>query len=877
MVVGRYRIIGLLGHGGMGEVYRADDLKLGQAVALKFLPRALAGDPMRRERFLAEVRIARRVAHPNVCRVYDIAEVGGRQFLSMEYVDGEDLASLLKRIGRLPADKAIDIARQISAGLAAAHDSGILHRDLKPANVMLDGRGRVRITDFGLAVAADAAQVEGGASGTPAYMAPEQLAGKGASARSDIYSLGLVLYELYTGKRAFTTPSLDDLRPRMEQGTPTAPSELINDMDPVVERVIMRALAPDPRARPASAAQVAAALPGGNLLDAVLQAGETPSPEMVAASGSNEGLEPPRAWALLALVVAGSLAAVPLGSKALLWRRSALDKPPETLAEKARETMRRLGYSERTADHASGFEADVDYLRYLRMHDESRWRWDRADPSFFRFWYRQSPHPLESRGFPFSYGNLSRVGPTDPPLDLAGMALVRLDPSGRLVHLMVVPPPVEEAAGAAPLPEWPALLASAGFEPSAWKPVAPRWTPPVYADARAAWEGTWPNRPDLPVRLEAGAFRGKPVYFEAIYPWTRPARTVSSALTAAERAGLALLFLMIAGMIAGVAIFARRNLRAGRGDRRGAVRLSAFVFAAMVVAWFFGEHHVATLWEVALVTMALSSALFAAGLCWLGYLAVEPFVRRRWPDVLVSWARLLAGELRDPLVGRDVLVGCAAGPALAVIGFVSILVPGWIGLGTGHRSRRSHRRRVWPAESGSAARLAARAERRHRHRQPVPAFPAPSHAAVPVDGGDRLGAPHLGPLVRRDGAFLGLARRLGGSERGLRGAAAAGRAPGNGGGVLHDGPVRHVPGDGAALRLVRRRRCDGAPRARHPHSVRLHDLSRGPPGAGYHRPRGVRDFLRALIRIASRKSPRRPAKILLAARATTPRPRSPAT
>ena len=150
----RYRIIGLLGRGGMGEVYRADDLKLGQPVALKFLPKALADDPVRRERFYAEVRIARQVSHPNVCRVYDIGELDGRHFLTMEYIDGEDLASLLKRIGRLPGDKAIDVARQLCAGLAAAHDKGVLHRDLKPANVMIDGRGRVRITDFGLAVAA---------------------------------------------------------------------------------------------------------------------------------------------------------------------------------------------------------------------------------------------------------------------------------------------------------------------------------------------------------------------------------------------------------------------------------------------------------------------------------------------------------------------------------------------------------------------------------------------------------------------------------------------------------------------------------------------------------------------------------------------------
>ncbi len=139
---GRYRVIGLLGRGGMGEVYRADDLKLGQPVALKFLPKELADDPVRRERFFAEVRIARQVSHPNICRVYDIGEMEGRHFLTMEFVDGEDLGSLLKRIGRLHGAKALDVARQLCAGLAAAHDKGVLHRDLKPANVMLDGRGR---------------------------------------------------------------------------------------------------------------------------------------------------------------------------------------------------------------------------------------------------------------------------------------------------------------------------------------------------------------------------------------------------------------------------------------------------------------------------------------------------------------------------------------------------------------------------------------------------------------------------------------------------------------------------------------------------------------------------------------------------------------
>jgi serine/threonine-protein kinase len=216
----RYRIIGLLGRGGMGEVYRADDLKLGQPVALKFLPRALAADPVRRERFFAEVRITRQLSHPNICRVYDIAEFEGQHFLSMEYIDGEDLASLIHRIGYLSNEKALDIARQLAAGLSAAHDRGVLHRDLKPANIMIDGRGRVRITDFGLAIAVEDESNAPQMMGTPAYMAPEQFQGKGATVRSDIYALGLVLYESL--QRTQGIHSINDCRTTPAKGSPRA-------------------------------------------------------------------------------------------------------------------------------------------------------------------------------------------------------------------------------------------------------------------------------------------------------------------------------------------------------------------------------------------------------------------------------------------------------------------------------------------------------------------------------------------------------------------------------------------------------------------------------------------------------------------------------
>ncbi|MDQ1728804.1 MAG: eukaryotic-like serine/threonine-protein kinase [Pyrinomonadaceae bacterium] len=205
----RYRIIGLLGKGGMGEVYRADDLKLSQPVALKFLPAHLLSDGASLARFHREVRVARQVSHKNVCRVYDIGELEGHHFLSMEYIKGEELSSLLRRIGRLPADKAVQLARQICAGLNAAHDVGVLHRDLKPANIMIDGDGNARITDFGLAGLAEEFAEDELAAGTPAYMAPEQLNGEPFTVRSDIYSLGLLLYELFTSRKAFAAATLD--------------------------------------------------------------------------------------------------------------------------------------------------------------------------------------------------------------------------------------------------------------------------------------------------------------------------------------------------------------------------------------------------------------------------------------------------------------------------------------------------------------------------------------------------------------------------------------------------------------------------------------------------------------------------------------------
>ncbi|MGE5278792.1 MAG: protein kinase domain-containing protein [Acidobacteriota bacterium] len=673
----RYRVIGLIGRGGMGDVYRADDLKLGQPVALKFLPDRLSSDRSLLDRFFSEVRTARSVAHPNVCRVYDIGEVDGRHFLSMEYVDGEDLASLLRRIGRLPQDKALELSRQLCAGLAAAHERGILHRDLKPANVMVDGRGRARIMDFGLAVAAAETGTAAEIGGTPAYMAPEQFAGKGASVRSDLYALGLVLYELFTGRRAFDAGSVADYRRKHAEQPPTSPSALVAGMEPAVERAILRCIEKDPRQRPSSAVQVAAALPGGDPLAAALAAGETPSPEMVAAAGQQGGISPSTARRLLLGLAAALGLAIWLSPRANIASFVGVEKSPEVLRERAREILESAGLG-KPADYANWFRTDESFLDWARGHGGFGGDLSRDAVAFD---YRQAPAQLVPA--------LALTGPFPTPLVdslnpapvQSGMAEVSLDPRGRLVRLAVVPPQLQNETSPAPETDWSYLFRQAGLDIHRFAPVEPRWSPLAYATTRAAWEGPHPEHPGVTMRVEAASYRGRPVSFLWVGPWTRPVRESSAAPQSTAGAGDLVFEALLLLFLLGGAVLARRNVRAGRGDRRGAVRLGAAILVLQSAMWAFGGHHVTTSDEGWIFISAGSNAAGMAIAFWVLYLALEPFARRRWPEMLISWTRALSGRWRDPLVGRDLLVGAAVGTASGLIlGPMRVLLPMKLGI-----------------------------------------------------------------------------------------------------------------------------------------------------------------------------------------------------
>lgn len=673
----RYRIVGLLGRGGMGEVYRADDLKLKQAVALKFLPESLSSNGAALARFYKEVSVARQISHRHVCRVYDVGEYEGQHFISMEFVRGEELSSLLTRIGRLPQDKAIDIARQLCAGLAAVHERGVLHRDLKPANVMVDERGDVRITDFGIAALAGEVGGREAMSGTPAYMSPEQLEGRDLTVKSDIYSLGLVLYEIFTGKRAFEASTLPELlRMRRSETTPTSPAKLIPDLDQLVERVIVRCLERNPDKRPSSALQIAAALPGGDPLAAALAAGETPSPEMVAAAPKEGGLRPAVAVSLLASLLVMIATICFLSKDVGMYRLVPLNKSPDVLRDRASELIKKFGYTTLPADSAYGMGLDEGYLTYVRDTDRSASRWEKlrtGQPAAIYFWYRQSPQP-------FDVSNGGEVNENTPARNVPGMTTLTFDTLGHLRSFYAVPPQRSSSQGEATTTDWSALFVESGLNLANFQPVPSTWTPPHESTERAAWDGAYPAQPNFKIHVEAAVFEGKPVYFEIIDAWDQSHLQQTTPGGLRQQALVALLFTVFITVMLGSTFLAWRNLRLGRGDRKGAFRLAVFVFVTHFLRWLLADHHVAAVGEVLNFISKVQRLLFWAFFFWVVYVAFEPFVRRWWPGRIIAWSRLLTGGFRDPLVGRDILIGAVIGVGVILCNFyLADLVPRWFG------------------------------------------------------------------------------------------------------------------------------------------------------------------------------------------------------
>jgi len=509
-------------------------------------------------------------------------------------------------------------------------------------------------------------------------MAPEQLAGEEVTPKSDIYSLGLVLYEILTGKRAFEASTLPQLMKLRQSGTLTNPSTLVRDLDPLIERVILRCLETDPEKRPSSALQVAAALPGGDPLAAALAAGETPSPEMVAAAGTKEGMKPRLGLALFATVLLGLVAHLFLADRYRIQNLTPLDKPPEALLARSHEIIQEQGFSETPADSAYGFSTDFDYLNYIQEHDNSKTRWQRLSsdrpPTVF-FWYRQSPRDIESDKF-FSSVGAGTVTLWEPASNITGMISVCLDSRGRLLFFKRIPPERDPPSSASPPPDWSSLFSAAGLDLSAFTAATPEWADLLYSDTRAAWtrEITTPIRATQ--RVEGAAYRGKPVYFRVLYPWADPWRDRVLQSSGHQKFASFIGIVVFAALLLGSILIVKRNVRQKRGDEAGSWRLGNFLFFVYLAMWALMAHHLASMGEFSTVVLALAWGFLISTFARQLYFGLEPFVRRRDPHTLIGWARLISGKIRDPLVGRDILIGTTYGVLLGVFESAdNILVP----------------------------------------------------------------------------------------------------------------------------------------------------------------------------------------------------------
>jgi serine/threonine-protein kinase len=382
---------------------------------------------------------------------------------------------------------------------------------------------------------------------------------------------------------------------------------------------------------------------------------------MVANAADTGSLSPLAAWACLISSIAMTVAGLLVVERLQYLRLVPLAKTPEALADRARDTIERLGYKPLPYE-THGFIQDNAYLDHIEKTDPSPGRWEAlriGQPAVLRFWLRQSPVEI-TPGHPAN--TLTEYA--DPPFTVPGTVGIWLDTKGRLVHLDAVPPQHATATPSATATNWTGLFEAAGMTIGEFRPVPSEWSPAAFADERQAWEGVYPDAKEIPVRIEAAAFAGKPVSFRIIEPWSASADAPAIAPgLGASVTSIIEVALPIVILIAGT-ILAVRNIRLGRSDRRGAFRIGLYLFVVRMLVWILAHNNLTGASSGEVFRGNFSYSLFRFVVVWISYVAIEPYLRRLWPRTLISWTRALEGRWRDPLVGRDCLLAATAASAI---------------------------------------------------------------------------------------------------------------------------------------------------------------------------------------------------------------------
>ena len=543
--------------------------------------------------------------------------------------------------------------------MAELHGAGLLHRDLKPANLMIDGQGRLKLADFGLAAVREELRAHEFGDGTPAYMAPEQLSGREVSQRSDIYALGVVLYELLSGRHPHeAVEGQTGVRGAIDRTAPAvALGARVTGLAGDTLEIIDRCLLDDPKQRPVSVLDVAAALPGGDPIAAALRAGRAPSVDAIANAASTETLASWESLGARRFTMAFLLLYASIGSALTLWERSSPQLAPAVLEDRARDVLDELGL-----EHPGGGT----------MH---RFRYDDS--------YRQSAPPrvelTEGRPVPVLYeyraspGRLARLGPAesveDPPMTTPGEVRVVLDVRGMLRSFERVPVRSEDTSAGAF--DWAPALERAGM--ARYESGSPTDVPPHAVDDHVAWRGWVADLPD-PVDVEAATWRGQPVWFSAEPPWAADDEATAIATTGGHRVQQVIIVLFFSVLV----ILARRSYRRGEVDARGAIGVSLVLTVGVSVSEFMTAA-VGMSSPAQTVVSVVQEGLVVGLISLLGYAVVEPYGRRFLPGVMASWIRLTRGQWRDPLVGETF---CSEPPSARSSGYSR-----WSGFSSRARNR----------------------------------------------------------------------------------------------------------------------------------------------------------------------------------------------